>query len=77
MQNLYLNLNIIQVHAITAEDYLGNTKQHEITHEYVWFILLYCIKVWTLQMFVINKIKEFETWILRRLIKYPLTGQNT
>ena len=44
---------------------------------YVWSVLLYGMEGWTLKVNTMNRLKAFEMWVYRRILKVPWTARRT
>jgi len=44
---------------------------------YVWTVLLYDMKGWTLKVSTMNMLKAFEIWVYRRVLRIPWTARRT
>lgn len=61
---------------LTNTDFDFNLRMKFIG-SYVWSVLLYGVKGWTLKIPAMNKMEAFEMWVYRRILKIPWTARIT
>ncbi|CAG9833382.1 unnamed protein product, partial [Diabrotica balteata] len=67
----------MKMKSLLCNNHLSLELRQRMVKCYVWSILLYSAKVWTLKVLIMNKIKALEMWIHRRMLKTPWTARKT